>query len=140
MRRTAFVERLAQFGEADALGDHHAVDRLGGRLQQELRHADAEGAQGVADVAGGGDVRLDQDVRGSHLGAAGLADDGREKLVLGGEMRVERRLGHAGLAGDRIHADRAVALRHEQRRGRVQHGMALRRLGFQDSAHGSWLN
>ena len=42
-----------------------------------------------------------------------LRDDRAEQLFLAGEMGIDGRLRHAGLARDRIHADRAEAAREK---------------------------
>ena len=61
------------------------------------------------------------------------ADDRREQLVLAGEVGVERGLGDAGLARDRIHAGAAVALLPEDAARRLQHLLGL---GTEDGARG----
>ncbi len=136
---TAFKECTAELREAQAFGDHHAVDGERTFLEQKAEHAGAEAGEGGADVGVVGEEFLDGEVR-----LAGFADDSSEQLVLGTEVGVEGGLRDAGGAGDGVHADVAVTVGNKQVGRTIQDLLALRGLGLGGSrgggAHGGELD
>src|SRR6185503_3873497 len=78
---------------------------------------------------------LKSGVRGEKLLRAGRRDRG-EKLFLAFNMRIERRLRHARLARDRIHARGAETLFQEQAKRGLQHGQLLSRDRVRGAAFG----
>ena len=76
-------------------------DRVGGK--DEIEKAPAERRQRGADIGG---VELARR-KSLEMALAHAPHHCAEELFLAGEMRIDGRLGDAGLARDRVHADRA---------------------------------
>ena len=114
-------EYLAEHREAADLADNDAVQRDRVRRQQQFEKTAAERRQRGTDIAG-------IEFAGREAGEIALAfaaDDRAEQFLLAGEMGIDRRLRHAGLARDRVHADRAEAAREKGPLGRGENAFGL---------------
>src|SRR6516162_611029 len=100
-------EHLTEPRESSNFGDDDAIQRDPIGRQEELEKTAAQYRQRSRNVAGVELVRREAREIARVQGLAFAFDDGAKKLFLTGEVGIDGRLRHAGLARDRIHADRA---------------------------------